>query len=533
MPEEKPPAGPRTALDDAREEEKALFGHGELPSRWTKTAFLFNTDEVRDIELHLTDADWADMLRYPFHEDWKNGSVAFMNTTWEHVQIRIKGSSSVSECLTHQNGDDDDLLRCFTLSMKLKFPKHDHFYGLKGISLFASTFDQAAVIDRFANSLFRELGVPAIRQNHVQVKLSVGGAPVKILGLHYLSDDVDKDFMNTYYSGGGRVMKYVWPGNDDEYWINFGTKEGTQNATRLLGFNREILAASDDYELVQVLKKYIHIDNWAKYYAIDRAIMHWDGPTSFWRDDNVHWTHNSQFYQDDPDATDADKFSIIPWDMRMTFMGFDETTVYNQVMGLDGWEKHMHAKGLSDTVADGYAAWDAPICGEETGCIDCEEAMGWEQLHPSCTRVSRAFARGLRKEYHEAVRQLLSGPMQLHRVQAKLDRWHDAIRPFVEQDKAAGVYPRFQAGGDPLSDDWEMFFSHFRNETVPRYIANLRSHVSCDRGYDPNKWSDEVFSFEARSGVKDDPPDDYDYTGGLPQTWPAYPDGVQAQELIM
>lgn len=523
VPEDKHDIPARSAMDDFHVEQHALFGKAKPPKYWRNSAFLFNSDEVRDIELGLADVDWQEMLKTPFRETKYNGTVKFQNKTWPQVLIRMKGSSSVSECLTNQNREaGDNEQRCFKLSMKLKFPKGDHFYGLKQVSLFASAFDQAAVIDRFANSLFREVGLPAIRQNHVELKLSIDGNPARILGLHYLSDDVDDKFTETYYNGTGSVYKYVYPG-DDEKHVNEGQKEGKSNATRMVDFGRELYEAKDDYDVVQVLKKYTYVNQWAKYMAVDRAIAHWDGPTSWWVYGDGAWTHNLQLYQDDPEVTDADKFSIIPWDMRMTFMALDEDTVSYSLVNADGWEKHMHQKGIAANQADGYAEWDAPVCDDTKGCVQCAQTLHWEQLHPSCTRISRAFARGLRKEFHEGARQLLAGPLQTTRAQMKLDRWHDQIKDYIQQDKDAGVYPGFEEGNEKLDDDWEKMFTHFRNVTLPRYITNMRNHVSCERGYDPNRWTDDLWDFNFESGVREPNPSEYD-PYPLPSTWPTYAD---------
>jgi len=522
-------------MDDFNVEKHALFGTTEPRDEWMENAFLFNTDVVREIELGLSDANWQDMLATPFRSEWHNGTVKFLNKTWPLVQIRFKGSSSITECLTNQERGGSNQQRCFKLSLKLKFPKGDHFYGLKSVILFASAFDQAAVIDRFSNSLFRELGMPAIRQNHVEVKLSVDGNPARILGLHYLSDDVDTDFTKNYYNGGhGSVYKYVYPG-DDERHINLGQKEfllknDEPNATLMLNFGEELYAAKDDYDLVQVLKTYTYVDQWAKFWAVDRAIAHWDGPTTWWvygeGDEAGAWTHNLQLYQDDPEVSDEDKFHIIPWDMRMTFMALDEESVVYSIVEADGWESKMYEKGISSTQADGYAEWDAPVCDDPQGCIQCAETLSqydWMQLHPSCTRITRAMARGLRKEFHEGARQLLAGPFQTRRAQMKLDRWHDQIKDYIEKDKEAGVYPGFETGSHPLDPDWDKWFVHFRDVTLPRYIQNLRNHVSCDRGYDPNKWTDELFDYKFESGVRDPNYGKYDKYP-LPSTWPTYND---------
>jgi hypothetical protein len=43
----------------------------------------------------------------------------------------------------------------------------------------------------------------------------------------------------------------------------------------------------------------------------------------------------------------------------------------------------------------------------------------------------RVFARGLRSKYMEAAAALLAGPLAPCRLWAKLDRWRDAVAPFM------------------------------------------------------------------------------------------------------
>ena len=107
--------------------------------------------------------------------------------------------------------------------------------------------------------------------------------------------------------------------------------------------------------------------------------------------------------------------------------------------------------------------WDTPVCEPEQilapnpslgiavsrggrTCAQCEITCGSRchfgfTLSPSCWKVIRAFSRGLRTRWVEAVEQLLAGPMQPCRVSAKLERWAARIAPFIEADIASGHYP--------------------------------------------------------------------------------------------
>ena len=54
-----------------------------------------------------------------------------------------------------------------------------------------------------------------------------------------------------------------------------------------------------------------------------------------------------------------------------------------------------------------------------------------QQVAPACFKAVRVFARGLRAEYMAAAARLLAGPLAPCRLWAKLDRWRDAIAPFM------------------------------------------------------------------------------------------------------
>jgi hypothetical protein len=83
------------------------------------------------------------------------------------------------------------------------------------------------------------------------------------------------------------------------------------------------------------------------------------------------------------------------------------------------------------------------------------------------------------QEYMEAAGQLLAGPFALCRLQAKVDRWRDAIAPFMAADTAAGLYPA-KAG---QRFDWEASVREFRDTVLPFHFDKFRAAVSCERDY--------------------------------------------------
>lgn len=64
------------------------------------------------------------------------------------------------------------------------------------------------------------------------------------------------------------------------------------NVQHLINFGEAVEAATDDVELAQVIKQYTAAKDWATYFAVDRAIEHWDGPSNFRAEGRTAWTHN-------------------------------------------------------------------------------------------------------------------------------------------------------------------------------------------------------------------------------------------------
>ena len=64
------------------------------------------------------------------------------------------------------------------------------------------------------------------------------------------------------------------------------------NVQHLVNFGNAVEAATDDVELAQVIKQYTAAKDWATYFAVDRAIEHWDGPSNFRSERGTAWTHN-------------------------------------------------------------------------------------------------------------------------------------------------------------------------------------------------------------------------------------------------
>jgi len=368
------------------------------------------------------------------------------------------------------------LTTCNKLSYKLKFnyvDKTQRFFGLKRVQLHASIHDPTMMRERLSYSLFREMGIAAPRQTHVNVMLNSPGLQ-RSMGVHILTEVLDGRFTEAFFKGGdGNLYKEAWPGTKSNTYVEaLRTNEEEKDVSQFVAFSKALSRASDDYELVNVTRQFLAAKHWATYWAVDNAINNWDGPVNFRREDRGYWNHNFFIYETD---TGKRQLKIVPWDLDSTW-------------------------GIADDMRDALGdrpEWDAPVCEPESTsneCITCRDfssTFGMStQMAPSCFKMVRVFARGLRSEYMNASLRLLTGPLHPCRVMAKLERWSKAIAPFMDRDEADGNYPA--TSYQDAERSFSSYLDEFKTLTVPGLMKAFRSSVSCSRAYDATAWSTHI-----------------------------------------
>eukprot|EP00747_Dinoflagellata_sp_TGD_P218003 gnl/TRDRNA2_/TRDRNA2_90320_c0_seq2.p1 gnl/TRDRNA2_/TRDRNA2_90320_c0~~gnl/TRDRNA2_/TRDRNA2_90320_c0_seq2.p1 ORF type:complete len:559 (+),score=75.61 gnl/TRDRNA2_/TRDRNA2_90320_c0_seq2:83-1759(+) len=480
-----------TAEDAYKAEVDALFGNEKPTSLWKKTAIVFDEDAgVREVELMLSDTNWEVLMSDPGKEEYVEGGVRISGLgEWQGVGIRFKGSGSQLKTVCLQ------YTICNKLSYKIRFNyinSTQRFFGLKKIMLHASVNDPTMMREKLAYSLYREMGVATVRQTYVHVKLNTPNVK-RIMGVHLLTENIDGRFTETFFRGGdGNLWKELWPGTQDKnlYRTLLETNEDTADVSRYMEFSNRLAATKTDVDIVKVLRNYTPAKKWARFWAVDRTVDHWDGPSNFrgsvTGQKGSFWSHNFFMYQYDRRRVRDQQFMVIPWDMDGTFP----------------WDVPGMISVTNKNMVAGRPDFDAPVCesgGEQ--CIQCETYGAMiKSLPPSCVPIVRTALRGLRSDFMNASYELLAGPLQPCRINAKLERWGNLIAPFMKLDREAGVYPAMSTHKD-LS--WEEEFAKFRDTVVPAYIADLRDFVSCSREFDAAKWDQPVTHFELMADEND------------------------------
>lgn len=373
-------------------------------------AYLFDQTQLRTYDIQIDPADLAAIDKQPSAETWVPASLEFEGATYGPYQVRYKGAAGTFRypCTT-EGAADPKSGKC---SMKLGFNEVQPdatFFGLRKLNFHALNTDASLLRDRLGYALFREHGLAAPRTVHA--RLLING---KFEGLFAVVEQIDGRFTRARFDEGGEgnVYKEVWPlyMDAERYQEALETNEDEQpSMERMLAFNRAIAAGEP------TVGPFLNADYLARYLAVDRVIVNDDGALHFYCDKTSgrSWNHNFYWYE----AVVGEQFWLIPWDMDHSFEG-------------SPWVRL-------------NPAWT------ETAPCECTASDFGSQVPASCDPLVKQFI-----EHEEAVEReidaFVSGPFAADRVDEKLRKWADQIRPVVIE--AAG------AKEAPTEAEWAMAF---------------------------------------------------------------------------
>ena len=370
---------------------------------------LFYIDHVPTFDIYLPPGEWASLIDNAVLEEYTEAEVCFegrrVGTT---VGLRFKGSyGTLYGCF--EGGE----LVCPRLSMKLKFSEYDEdqrFFGLKRLNFNANRYDDSRMKERLAYDVYHEMDIVAPRAAWAVVR--VNG---ESLGLYGMVEQVDGRFTTNRWPDNpdANLYKEVWPPDDtDALTLGLRTNEEIADVSGFLAFS-EAMGAADESELLEVLGTYTDLDEWARYMAVDEAVLSYDGITYFWYNDGEHHNHNYYFYEDAPQH-----FTLIPWDVESTFW-------INSEHAAPHWTE------LPDDCNETYSYW------------------GGLAVAPGCDPVFRALNRD-HTAWHAASRELLDGPFALDAMLERIDRYEAFIGEEARDPATPTMYVSFDSAVQSL-----------------------------------------------------------------------------------
>jgi len=286
------PAIKGNVTDNAFDPERLLQVSIQLPD----TDYQTLKEEGRSLDLALSDcansdADWANFEYTDF-----SAKVNIDGQTLENVAIRKKGYlGSLSR---------------FRPSLKLNFDTHVEgrtFKTLKRMTLNNNRQDPSFARQCLAYDLFNKAGIIAPRCNLAQVY--VNGED---LGVYSHVESIKKPFLErTFLDKSGNLYEAQVADLGDHLQDGFELK-----TNKTLNDRSDLAAFSDalkkpDNELIDELKKFIDVDEFITFWAVETMIGHWDSATG--NNNNFYLYHNP-----------ADNlFHFIPWGTDAAFTGIN------------------------------------------------------------------------------------------------------------------------------------------------------------------------------------------------------------------
>lgn len=406
------------------------------------TAFLFDDTALRTYELVLPEENLAFLDADPRAEVYTEGLLRFQGRDIGPVGVRYKGSvGAFRGCVDATLGNKT----CTKLSLKVKInwtdPKAD-LHGVRKLQFHSMNRDASMMKERLGYWIFRQAGVVAPRAVHA--RLVING---QLQGLYALVEEIDGRFTRSRFveGGEGNLFKEVWPLASSGAPIDVATLQ-TQLRTNedenpsfdgMLALGAA-LAAAPAAEVPLVLAERMNADYLMRYVAVDRALRHDDGP--------FHWycmsaascyTHNFYFYEE----LDQARFWIVAWDLDSAF----------------------NVDNLTTTI---WFDWDDATLGCEPRS---NPPFSIPLRAPVCDPAQRGMAL-MQRQYLDATRALLDGPMRREVLEERLLEWEQQIYPVVLEAAAAHAdAPTFEA--------WQRGRAWLR-ASIDRVLAEAEARVA-------------------------------------------------------
>lgn len=281
---------------------------------------LFAEGVVNEINIEISEEDWADLVENPLEENYYAVDVTINGETLSNVALRTKGNNT----LTSVASSDSD-----RYSFKIDFDYFndgENYYGLKKLNLNNNYGDASYMREYISYRIMGEMGIPVPATSYTHI--TINGEE---WGLYLAVEPIDEVFLErTFGDSAGDLYKpdgtgadLVYRGDDmSEYpGLVLKTNEETSDGSAIL----ELMKALESGE---GLEDVLDVDEVLRYLAANVALANYDSYLG-------NTTHNYYLYEQDG------RFTIVPWDYNYSFGGFGggEVDIYeptNQSMGMGG-----------------------------------------------------------------------------------------------------------------------------------------------------------------------------------------------------
>lgn len=301
---------------------------------------LFAEGVVNEINIEISEEDWADLVENPLEETYYAVDVTINGETLSNVALRTKGNNT----LTSVASSDSD-----RYSFKIDFDYFndgENYYGLKKLNLNNNYGDASYMREYISYRIMGEMGIPVPATSYTHI--TINGEE---RGLYLAVEPIDEVFLERtfgdstgdLYKPDGTGADLVYRGDDmSEYpGLVLKTNEETSDGSAILDLMKAL-------ESGEGLEDVLDVDEVLRYLAANVALANYDSYLG-------NTTHNYYLYEQDG------RFTIVPWDYNYSFGGFGggEVDIYeptNQSMGMGGGRHPDMENGETQTAEGENAA---------------------------------------------------------------------------------------------------------------------------------------------------------------------------------
>lgn len=276
----------------------------------------FQRDKVMQINIDIDETDWHDMIKNAINEEFYPAKVTVNGDVYPLVQVRTKGNSSL---MSVARSDSERYSFKINFGFKRKIANQT-MAGLTQLNLNNCFSDPSYMREYLSYQIFEEIGVavPAFSYAALYVNGEYYGLYLAVESIlePYLERNFG-DITGDLYKSLGNTLKYN--GTSKLYYSGLEVRTKSKNAVKNNDWSKLIKMldvlnnGGDDIEI------YLDVDATLRYIAVSTALANFDSYQG-------NFAHNYYLYEQNG------KFTILPWDLNMSFGGFsfggDTTSVY-------------------------------------------------------------------------------------------------------------------------------------------------------------------------------------------------------------
>ena len=405
----------------------------------------FSDEYIATVRIIISQEDWDSLKKNAYAKEYYTADFWFDDELVPDVAVRTKGNASLMETVRWENPRFP-----LAIDFNLLNPARN-FHGMKKVHFNNGWSDPTLLRDVISYEIFAEMDVPSPRASLVDLWVND-----MHLGVYTMAEAVDKPFLQRHFAnpngnlykpevvsarldwteedaykkivvfgmeqpelqqdpianlnmGGGPLIDILRAaGKEDEVpaladavksedagtspvkrphnlITGAGLKTNTNNPDysalyRLL----DILNNEPDETFPQEIEKVLDVDEALRFFAVSAGILHLDN--------YIGIGHNTYLYEVNG------KFSLIPWDLNMTFGTFN-----------GGIRK--------DGIINYYI--DEPTAGPMNRFPLVDRLLSYEPYL---------------EKYHGYMQELLDGPFSLDVILPRVDRLAELVRPYAKED---------------------------------------------------------------------------------------------------